>query len=255
MPASKNKALQSYTPPAKPAPNWALVQQYLPLVKSVVANMSAYFPSHVDKEDLYTIALMGLIQASQNFSPDKGTPFGPFARVRIKGALMDELRRMDWMSRAQRTQVKVYQKKLEDLTQSLSRTPTQVEICEHLGLTRQAYEKINEQAKPLRVVSLDTEQVFGEATSLTQMHDIEGDIHQLNAREAFETKELRQIALQGIESLSPMAQKVLTLYYVYELRLAEIAQAMGVSESRVCQIHGKAMQAIRGYIQKQINNN
>lgn len=228
-------------------PQWELVEQYLPLLKSIVGRMRIFFPTHMDIRDIYSIALGGLISASQMYDPQKGSVFGNYAKVRIRGSLMDELRKMDWLSRNDRTDVKKYRKELDSLELKLKREPSDQEVCQHLNIDIYEHARLKRLNKPLQLISLDNHDVHGYEDNIS-FHDVIPDLNALDARDISEEKDIQFMLRQGIESLPDMSKKVLVLYYIEGLKLSEIAEVLELSESRVCQIHGKAIDQLRQFM-------
>ena len=228
-------------------PQWHLVEQYLPLLKSIVGRMRIFFPSHMDVRDIYSIALGGLIAASQMYDPTKSTVFGNYAKVRIRGALMDELRKMDWLPRNDRSDVKKYRKAVEALEFELKREATEEEIRTRLGIDIYEHARLKRLIRPLQLISLDNHEIEGHEETIS-FHDVIPDLNALDARDISEGKDTQSLLRQGIDQLPDMSKKVLVLYYVESLKLAEIAQVLDLSESRVCQIHGKAIEQLRQFM-------
>ena len=225
-------------------PKWHLVESYLPLLKSIVARMRIYFPETVDINDIYGIALAGLISAAQHFDETRGSAFGGYATMRIKGALLDELRRMDWMPRGERGNAKRYRKAIEDLEQKLKRPVTDEEICKELGISAVDNQRIKESQKPIVCIPLDMAP-SGEDPDTSSLHEVIADLTELNGRDIVEDKEVIQLLKTELEALPKVPQKVLALYYLEGLRLAEIAEVFELSESRICQIHAQAIVTLR----------
>ncbi len=246
------KAPQSQEPKV---PNWELVDQYLPLLKSIVSKMRIYFPLHIDIQDIYSIAISGLIHAAQHFDTNKGIYFGKYASMRIRGALLDELRRMDLMPRSDRLKVKRYQTELHALEQEYHRAVTTQEIQERLALSKEDYAILQEKIRPISQVPLDgtlasSDSASGEGT--WSFHDLVFDPTDLNGRDVAERKDLLKLLRKKLEQLPDMAKKVLILYYVEDLNLSEIAAVFELTESRICQIHTQALGMLRKLVQKSL---
>ena len=228
-------------------PRWDLVEQYLPLVKSIVAKMRSSFPAHIDVEDIYSIAVSGVISASRNFDPEKGHSFGNYAKLRVRGALLDELRRMDWMPRQERVNTKHYKNAVEALEQKLNREVTDEEICAELKISPKENAKMKEQRKGITLVTLDSpsNNCDPEAPSL---HDAIGDVTQANGRDLVQDKETLTLLRKLLGQLPEIPQKVLTFYYLKGMRLGEIAEVFNLTESRICQIHSQALSQLRNHL-------
>jgi len=232
-------------------PRWDLVEQYLPLVKSIVSRMRIYFPSHIDVEDIYSVGVTGLISASKNFDPERGHSFGNYASLRVRGSLLDELRRIDWMPRVERINTKKYKRAVEELEQRLNRQATDEEICTELNLTKIEHERMKEQRKSIYMIPLDSSPNPDDPEAPT-LHDAISDATQMNGRDVAEDNETLKILRARMKELPDVPRKVLTMYYLKGMRLAEIAEVFGLTESRICQIHSQAIAGLREYLLRAI---
>lgn len=233
-------------------PNWEVIENYLPLVKSIVARMRIYFSSHVDMEDIYSVGVSGLISAVQKFDASKGKSFAAYAALRIRGSILDELRRIDWMPRASRANAKKLRRTIEELEAEHSRAVTEEEIRKELGMTEYEYAQLLDQVRPISFVPLD-DSPGGEDGEGPSMQEAISDVTQLDAREKTENREMVEILRERIEQLPETPRKVLCMYYFEGMRLAEIAAVFGLTEARICQIHTQAVISLRSYL-NQINN-
>jgi RNA polymerase sigma factor for flagellar operon FliA len=226
----------------------ALVEQYLPLVASIRGRLAMTLPDHVDGDDLHSAGLVGLLQALRNYNPACGTSFETYARVRIRGAMLDELRRMDWVPRTVHEKARKLEHAISGLEQQLGRTPTDAEMARSLKISLSEYTELLDEIRPATFVCLDSAGSAEESDSgsLYEVVDSgeEGTVEQVSQRE------LKQIILARLQDLPDMQRKVLALYYGEDLHLREIAEAFGLTESRICQIHSQAILSIRAYIQR-----
>jgi RNA polymerase sigma factor for flagellar operon FliA len=220
-----------------------LILAYLPLVKSVVERMRLNLPAHLDADDLHSVGLAGLTQALSNFTPDKAASFASYATVRIRGAILDELRRQDWMSRGNRQQAKQVGEAIDGLEQRLGRPATPAEIAAELSISSEELAALLERTKPVLLLELDAEDCVDDHPG--SLHDVIADHRQEDARDFLQRKERVELLVQRMQFLSDIQKKVLALYYFEELRLAEIAMVFGVTESRICQIHTQALRLLR----------
>lgn len=227
--------------------NWDLIEQYLPLVKGIVSRMGIYFNSHIDMEDIYSVGVAGLITAVQRFDPAKSKSFTAYAAMRIRGAILDELRRIDWMPRTVRASAKKLRKTIEELEHSLQRAATEVEIRKALGLDEGEYNKLLDQVRPLSFVAMDDAFSHGGMEGVS-MHERISDVNELNAREKTENHEVVEMIRSRMGELPELHQKVISLYYFENLRLSEIAAIFKLSEARICQIHTQAVLSLRAYL-------
>jgi RNA polymerase sigma factor for flagellar operon FliA len=225
-----------------------LILHYAPLVKYVASRVATGLPASVEQADLVSYGMFGLIDALQKFEPGRGNKFETYAIPRIKGAIIDELRAMDWVPRSIRFKAREIEKAHADLEAMLKRQPTEVEMAERLGISRSELHEVVSQISFVSVLALD-ELVSvgadrGEQVSLIDTLADRG----LDPTSGVESQETRGLLAAAINSLSEREKIVVTLYYFEGLTLAEIGEILGVTESRVCQIHTKAVAGLRGQL-------
>ena len=221
-----------------------LAKQYLPLVKSIVAKMRLHIPPELDLEDVFSIGVYGLMSAVQSYDPSRGVTLGAYASQRIRGAILDELRKLDWLPRRWRAEAKRLNAEKEALRQELQREPTSEELAECMELTPRQLAELEEQLQPITLVNLDAEAHDDSGTSRAY-HDLLDDRTLPNARETVQDRERVALLRDAITELEDTPKKILAMYYFEKMRLAEIAEVFGLSESRICQIHGKAVSQLR----------
>ena len=222
-----------------------LILHYAPLVKYVASRVATGLPASVDQADLVSYGMFGLIDALEKFDPGRGNKFETYAIPRIKGAIIDELRAMDWVPRSVRFKAREIEKAYSDLESIHKRGPTEKEVAARLGVTlRELHEVIN-QISFVQVLQLDeilsVGSDRGEQVSLLDTLADRGT----DPTTALEGEETRGLLAAAINSLSEREKIVVTLYYFEGLTLAEIGDILGVTESRVCQIHTKAVGQLR----------
>lgn len=223
-----------------------MLLHFLPLVRSVVDRMRATLPSHLDENDLYSVGLLGLSRAVAKYDSEQESSFAAYATMRIRGAVLDELRRMDSMSRGSRQKARQLSDAVGELEQRLGRSVTPAEVAGELDLSAEQYMELLEKTRPIVCVELDAATTDNEDDA--PLHETIADSSQESACESLQRKELIQLLAARIERLPEMQRKVLAMYYFDELRLAEIAQVFGVTESRICQIHTQAVATLRTYL-------
>lgn len=225
-----------------------LILHYAPLVKYVASRVATGLPASVEQADLVSYGMFGLIDALTKFEPGRGNKFETYAIPRIKGAIIDELRAMDWVPRSIRFKAREIEKAHTDLESILKRQPSEQEMAERLGITRRELHDVVSQISFVSVLALD-ELVSvgadrGEQVSLIDTLADRG----LDPTQGVESQETRSLLAAAINELSEREKIVVTLYYFEGLTLAEIGEILGVTESRVCQIHTKAVGGLRGQL-------
>jgi RNA polymerase sigma factor for flagellar operon FliA len=227
----------------------ALVEQYLPLVRSVLGRLAMNLPEHVDQDDLRSAGLLGLLQALRNFDPACGTSFETYARLRVRGSMLDELRRMDWVPRAVHEKARKIRDTMVRLEQALGRVAADAEVARALQLSSSEYAALLNEVRPATFVCLDAvcSTESGETSTWSEMLPDpaeDGPVEQVSRNE------LKEIVLRRLTELPANQRKVVAFYYGEDLRLREIAEVLGVTESRVCKIHSEAILSIRAYVQR-----
>ncbi len=236
---------------ARSAPGGAveneLIEQYLPLVKTVVGRLAMTLPTHVNSDDLYSAGLVGLLNAVRRFNPKSGASFESYARVRIRGAVLDELRRLDWVPRSVHDKAKKVEKTMQELIQTNGNLPTEAEMARALKISVDEYGELLDEIRPASYVCLDSVQSNSETGNA---YEVIADDSQVDPQEGTSLREMASLLEEKLRQLPEAQRKVLALYYFEDLRLREIAEAFGVTESRICQIHAQAILAVKALLQK-----
>jgi len=232
-----------------------LIVNYLRLVKYVAGRLAAGLPDSVEIDDLIGSGMLGLMKAIEAFDPGKEVKFETYALPRIRGAMLDELRNQDWFPRSIRRKARRIDAAVHELEGSLGRSPSDVELARHLKLDLHDFYRLVGEVSQSSLLSLEEDLRVGKDGTYTAVRDMLSDLREPNAHEALADKQLRQIVVETLSNLDEKERHVLTLYYFEELTLAEIGEVLGVSESRVCQIHGKAIQRLKMRVRARTREN
>jgi RNA polymerase sigma factor for flagellar operon FliA len=224
-----------------------LIVQYSALVKYVAGRVSVGLPHTIEQADLVSYGMFGLIDAIDKFDTDRNIKFETYAITRIKGAIIDELRSVDWVPRSVRAKARAVENAYTNLEGRLLRTPTDTEVAVEMEISEPDLQNIFTQISFVGIVALDDvlSGGNGERGESTTLGDTLAD-RGAGPVAAYEVEEMKQILSTAINRLGDREKVVLTLYYYESLTLAEIGQVLGVTESRVCQIHTKAILQLRG---------
>ena len=227
-----------------------LIEDYLPLVKSIVSRMRHHFPETYDTEDMYGIGAKALVVSVNQFNPSKGKSFGNYAALRIRGSLLDELRRIDSLPRANRAKARSLQATIAEMEARDKRPPDVKDIRKELSLSPSEYEKLLKETQPITFVPIDSsvDRGFSDGEGLTLAETL-SDPTEENALDKTENREKVVLLRDKIKELPEQQQKILLLYYYEELKLSEIAQIFGLTEGRISQILSHSILSLRTHFQ------
>jgi len=220
-----------------------LIVDHLPLVKAIAARIKETLPVHVDMDDLIHNGILGLFDAAKKFDPKNNVKFASYAKYRVKGAILDSLRGLDWASRDMRKRHKQVEAARRELTALLQRHPTESEVAEKLGLSEERWRRLS---MDLRIV--------GEV-SCSSRNDPDSDLPAPDSAASPKTHpdaicindQLASVLKEALKILPPRDRQVITLYYNAEMTMKEVGDIMGINESRVSQIHGRAVRRLYEY--------
>jgi RNA polymerase sigma factor for flagellar operon FliA len=222
-----------------------LILHFAPLVKYVAGRLGAGLPQSVEQADLISNGMFGLMDALDKFDPARAVKFETYAIPRIRGAIIDELRAMDWVPRSIRFKAREVERAHSQLEAQLNRAPSDDEVADHLGISREELHEVITQISLVSVMALE-EMVGGdERGEQRSLLDTLADAANADPTSSLEGQEMRGLLSAAINSLSEREKVVITLYYFEGLTLSEIGDILGVTESRVCQIHTKAVGSLR----------
>lgn len=243
-------ALKAYQQTAAGQP--VLLEEYLPLVKQVVGRIKMNLPPHVDADDLHSVGVMGLISAAQRYVPQAGHTFAGYAYTKIRGAILDELRRLDWCPRRTRLKARKLKTAIGELEQIHGRPVTDEEVQRHLQLPPGEFGDWLREASPITFINIDSS-VGPEGGEGRALHETIPDETVPPPSAGLERAELWQLVAQRIDSLPEIQKRVLAMYHFEGFRLAEIAEAMDLTEARISQINTQAILALRVFVERNQN--
>ena len=241
--AGKKKLWEEYTKTGSPEAREKIILEYAPLVKLVAGRLSMYLGYNVEYEDLVSYGIFGLIDAIDKFDCMKEVKFETYASLRIRGAILDQIRKMDWIPRTIRQRQKKIDAVMKEVELTTGRPATDEEIASKLGITEDEYLDWQSQMKITNVVSLN--EYMEQGTEVPQMQGASLTAQFESPEENIEKTELKQMLADALKLLTEKEQKVVLLYYYEELTLKEISHVLEVSESRVSQLHTRALQKMK----------
>jgi RNA polymerase sigma factor for flagellar operon FliA len=218
-----------------------LILTYAPLVKYVAGRLGSGLPAHVDEGDLVSYGLLGLIGAIERYEPDRDVKFETYAIARIKGAIIDELRAMDWVPRSVRSRAREIERAIAQLEAKLGRAPTDEEIADKVGITVEELEDSLTDIARSSIAALDELWTVSDGGDQVSLIDTVEDQDAPDPQGSLSQTEQREAIADAIARLPEREKLVVTLYYYEELTLREIGEVLGVTESRVSQLHTKAI--------------
>lgn len=221
----------------------ALIRQYQPLVHRLAHHMMAKLPASVEVDDLIQVGLIGLSEALSRYETGQGAQFETFATQRIRGAMLDELRENDWMSRGSRKNQKDIEQALRRLEHLLGRSPIESEIAAELGLSLSDYQSLLGKVRGTQLIYLeDMGRSSEDDDGFLDRHVADNDADPLNL---LGDQRLRQALVAAIKTLPEREQFVMSMYYEQDMNLKEIAAVLNITESRVCQLHSQSVARLR----------
>jgi RNA polymerase sigma factor for flagellar operon FliA len=221
----------------------AMIRQYQPLVRKLAFHMMAKLPPSVEVDDLIQVGLIGLADALSRFEVAQGVQFETFATQRIRGAMLDELRESDWMSRGSRKSQKDIEVAMRKLEHRLGRSPAESEIATELGMSLTDYQSLLGKVRGTQLVYLeDMSRKDEDDDTFLDRHVADNEADPLNM---LRDQRLRQSLVAAIKGLPEREQYIMSMYYEQEMNLKEIAQVLDITESRVCQLHSQSIARLR----------
>ena len=226
-----------------------LLEDHFPMVQSIVDRMRQRLPNTIETDELHSIGLNGLVAAAQRYQPSRQGSFAAYAATRIRGAILDELRRLDSLSRSNRAKARRLGSAIGKLKQEQGADYSEDSLCVEMNMSAEELAALMEEVRPVSLVSLDgaeTQSDFSEDS----LHDIIPDDHCVSAIDALERKEIISLLAKRMAQLPDLQKKVLAMYYYENMQLSQIAAIFRLTEGRICQIRREAVEVLRKYITK-----
>ncbi len=223
----------------------ALFIKYYPIVKKVVNSMRTKLPAYADLDELHSAGVSGLADAISRLDPSREKTFAGYVSTRIRGAIIDELRSLDYMSRSARSDAKNIDRTREAMEQKLGRTPTDEELRKEMKIDKKRFDKIMLRTQTCSFISLNDTSDSSESPNSPAIADSIADENTRTAVENAERREMAESVRKNISSLPEKQRRVLEGYYFQEKKLGEIAREFGLTEARICQIHSQALNSLR----------
>ena len=224
-----------------------IIESYLPLIRFIAKKISVRLPANIKIDDLISSGVIGLMDAIDKYDPTRDNKFKTYAEFRIRGSILDELRAQDWVPRSVRDKEKILDKATSTLAARLGRPPTDIEISKHLGLTLSEFHTLSNQVRPVNVLSIDKPSIFSsmDCKSLLNLLEKDGDpFAYLNV------KSIKLVIKKSIAELPERQRIVLSLYYYAGYNLKQIGAVLGVTESRISQLHAQAIKRLKTKLHK-----
>ncbi|GMO50165.1 MAG: RNA polymerase sigma factor WhiG [Treponemataceae bacterium] len=224
----------------------AFIRQYMPLVKFVAGKLAIGLPSNVEFDDLVSFGQFGLLDAISKFDPEKNVKFKTYAVTRIRGAIYDEMRNLDWIPRSVRQKAREIEETIGQLEAKLGRTASDAEIAEAMGITETEFQQTIMKVSGTSVISLNEVRYSGDDSDHVSIADSLEAPPSYGPDVIAEREEIKRVITDAINELPEREKKVLVLYYHEDLTFKEIGQVLNVSESRISQLHTRANLRLRG---------
>ncbi|OIP40960.1 RNA polymerase sigma factor WhiG [Candidatus Desantisbacteria bacterium CG2_30_40_21] len=252
MPAPKTEEelWQEYKRTKDPMIREELILMHASIVKYVAGRVAISMPPHVDFEDLLSYGILGLMDAIEKFDPNQGTKFRTYASTRIRGAIIDEIRHLDWVPRTLRQKAKALEDVYASLEYKLERSATDKEVAEAMNISMDELFKLIQEASTTTLVSLEDVWYLKDDSDEVTIMDMVESSPEKGPDVLAEKEDIRNILVDAIDKLPEREREIIALYYYDKLTLKEIGKVLNVTESRISQLHSKAILRLRGYLTK-----
>jgi RNA polymerase sigma factor for flagellar operon FliA len=230
-----------------------IVLEHAPLIRYIVNRIAVRLPSHIDLDDLHNTGVIGLMDAIDKYDPDKNCKFKTYAEFRIKGAILDQLRSLDWVPRSVRQKGRRLERAYGDVEQRLGRSANEDEVADSLGLQLDKFHELINQVRGISLVNLEELRGGGQDGERAGSYaDVVEDVNAENPLATLKVQEMKQVVADTIATLPEKERLVISLYYYEDLNMKEIGNILGITESRVCQIHTKSVLRLRSKLKSVI---
>ncbi|MEW5723328.1 MAG: FliA/WhiG family RNA polymerase sigma factor [Thermodesulfobacteriota bacterium] len=226
------------------------IEKYSPLIKYLADRLASRLPAHIAKDDLISAGILGLIDAVDKFDPSRNILFKTYAEFRVKGAMLDELRAMDWVPRSVRKKSSRMEKAYQTLEAELGRPATDEEVAAAMGLALEDFQKLLDEVKGASMVDVEVFRNSVRGQSHADLFDLLADEEGRDALETLGLGEVRKVIAEAITALPEKERLVVTLYYYEELTMKEIGEVLGYTESRISQLHSKSILRLKGRLRR-----
>ncbi len=225
---------------------YQFVLEHAPLIRYIVNRIAVRLPSHIDLDDLHNTGVIGLMDAIEKYDPDKNCKFKTYAEFRIKGAILDQLRSLDWVPRSVRQKGRRLERAYGDVEQRLGRSANEDEVADSLGLQLDKFHELINQVRGISLVNLEELRGGGQDGERSGSYaDVVEDVNAENPFATLKLQEMKQVVADTIATLPDKERLVISLYYYEDLNMKDIGNILGITESRVCQIHTKSVLRLR----------
>jgi RNA polymerase sigma factor for flagellar operon FliA len=246
--SSENRVYEDF----KNVPRGELVERFAPLARSVALKISYRLPPSVELDDLVSAGVIGLLDAIEKYDPSKNTSFKRYAEIRIRGAILDELRSLDWVSRSVRRQTSQLSELHKDMAQELGRDASEEEVADRMGVDLGTYHELLNKLKPVLVVGFD-DLGLNRDSAQRNFEDFIKDPRAVDPHAQAYFTRMRDVLLEVVNSLPEKQRIVISLYYFEHMNLKDIGDVLKVTESRVSQIHSAACTTLRGRLKRRLD--
>ena len=222
-----------------------IIKEYAPMVKYVANRIALRLPPHIEVDDLISVGVIGLIDAIEKYDPTRGAKFKTYAEFRVRGSILDELRSMDWVPRSVRQKASTLDTVMEQLKAKHGRMPEDEEVAKAMGLSLDEFFETLNQTQSMPILSLEDLGIAKESGEHKTLLDCLAGKGDADPQTQFRLNELRDVIAKAIDTLPEKERLMISLYYYEELTMKEIGEVLGITESRVSQIHSKAVFRLR----------